>query len=187
MLRTLFTDNLDALRRDLRRRFAKHGDKSSWWKGSYYYSNAQYRTLLYYRLSASSRFGISRKVFGALYRWNSGRTGIEFLTPHLGGGVIMPHWGRIILNADGVGEDLYVFHNVTVGHDYRSGRPTIGNNVFIGAGAILIGKITVGDNVVIGAGSLVDADVPSNSIVAGNPAKVVKTIGAEEIRAMIGY
>lgn len=52
-------------------------------------------------------------------------------------------------------------------------RVTIGNNVFIGAGAIILPGVSVGDNVVIGAGSVVTKDVLSNTIVAGNPAKKI--------------
>ena len=52
----------------------------------------------------------------------------------------------------------------------------IGNNVFIGFNSILMPGVTVADNVVIGAGSVVVSDVPPNSVVAGVPAKVIKTI-----------
>ena len=52
----------------------------------------------------------------------------------------------------------------------------IGNNVFIGFNSILMPGVTVADNVVIGAGSVVASDVPPNSVVAGVPAKVIKTI-----------
>ena len=53
-------------------------------------------------------------------------------------------------------------------------RPIIGNNVELGANVIIIGAIIVGDNVSIGAGSVVVKDIPKNSIVAGNPAKIIK-------------
>jgi serine O-acetyltransferase len=187
VLKVFFTDDLTELRQDWRRRFAKHPGTSLWWRVSYYHGRRQYRTLFYYRLWSSARSRIGRRLCGFLYRRNSSRTGIEFLTPRLGGGVIMPHWGRIILNADSIGQNLYVFHNVTVGNDYRTGKPTIGSNVFIGTGSTVIGRISVGDNVVIAACSLVNHDVPSNSLVAGNPAKVVKTIDRAYIDAMIGY
>ena len=49
----------------------------------------------------------------------------------------------------------------------------IGNNVFIGAGAIVLMGVTIGDNVIIGAGSIVIKDIPSNTVAAGNPAKVI--------------
>ena len=97
MLKILFAGNLDELRQDLRRRFAKHADKSLWWKMSYYHGRRQYRTLFYYRLWSASRSRVFRSLFRFLYERNSSRTGIEFHTPRLGGGVIMPHWGRIIL------------------------------------------------------------------------------------------
>lgn len=52
----------------------------------------------------------------------------------------------------------------------------IGNNVWIGGGAIILPNVTIGDNAVIGAGSLVSKDVPSNVVVAGNPAKIIKEL-----------
>lgn len=50
----------------------------------------------------------------------------------------------------------------------------IGNNVWIGGGAILLPGVTIGDNVVIGAGSVVTKDIPSNSVACGNPCRVVR-------------
>lgn len=53
---------------------------------------------------------------------------------------------------------------------------TIGNNVWIGGSATILPGVTIGDNCVIGAGSVVTKDVESNTVVAGNPAKVIKRI-----------
>ncbi len=53
---------------------------------------------------------------------------------------------------------------------------TIGNNVWIGGSATILPGVTVGDNVVIGAGAVVTKDVPSNVVVAGNPARVIKKL-----------
>lgn len=53
---------------------------------------------------------------------------------------------------------------------------TIGNNVWIGGGAIINPGITIGDNVVIGSGSVVTKDIPNNSIAVGNPCKVIRNI-----------
>ncbi|MBZ5202037.1 acyltransferase [Planomicrobium chinense] len=58
----------------------------------------------------------------------------------------------------------------------KLGRVTIGNNVFIGANSIVLPNVQIGDNVVIGAGSVVSKDVKSNSVVAGNPARFIKSI-----------
>jgi serine O-acetyltransferase len=65
----------------------------------------------------------------------------------------------------------------------RFGGPTIGDNVFIGAGAYLFGPIKVGDNVRIGASSVVTHDVPSNSVVAGIPARLIEE--NDEMRELV--
>ncbi len=57
----------------------------------------------------------------------------------------------------------------------KIGLVTIGNNVFIGNGAIILPSTSIGDNVIIGAGTVVANDIPSNSVVAGNPAKILCT------------
>lgn len=64
-------------------------------------------------------------------------------------------------------------HNET-GYTYIA-PVCIGNNVFIGAGSTILPGVTIGDNVVIGAGSIVSKDIPSNSVAAGNPAKIIKS------------
>lgn len=56
---------------------------------------------------------------------------------------------------------------------------TLCNNVWVGAGAIVLPGVTVGENSVVGAGAVVTHDVPPNTVVAGNPARVIKTIPKE--------
>ena len=63
--------------------------------------------------------------------------------------------------------------------DNRSGEPkevTIGNNVWLGYGSIVLKGVNIGDNAVIGAGSIVTKDIPSNVIAAGNPCRVIKSL-----------
>lgn len=55
------------------------------------------------------------------------------------------------------------------------GKVTIGNNVFIGMNTVILKGVTIGDNVIIGANTLVNKNIPSNSVVAGNPVKVIDT------------
>lgn len=55
----------------------------------------------------------------------------------------------------------------------KVGKVNIGNNCFIGWGAIILPNTTIGDNCIIGAGSVITKSVPKNSIVAGNPAKII--------------
>ena len=60
-------------------------------------------------------------------------------------------------------------------YKYNSGCIEVMNNVFIGSNSIIFPNVKIGNNVIIGAGSIVTKDVPDNSVVAGNPAKVIKS------------
>ncbi len=60
----------------------------------------------------------------------------------------------------------------------KVGRIDIGSDVFIGAGAIVLPNVKIGNRVVVGAGSIVAKDIPDNSVVVGNPAKVIGTYDA---------
>lgn len=101
----------------------------------------------------------------------------------IGPGFFVDHgMGVVIGETTIIGTNCVLFHNVTLGgtgkHDGKR-HPTIGDNVFIGTGAILLGPISVGSNVKIGANSfIVMCDVPSNSTVAGTPARIIKRDGA---------
>lgn len=55
----------------------------------------------------------------------------------------------------------------------KVGKVIIGNNVFIGWNSIILPNVTIGDNVIIGSGSIVTKNILSNSVVAGNPARVI--------------
>lgn len=57
----------------------------------------------------------------------------------------------------------------------KMGRVTIGDDVFVGAGTIILPGVKIGDRVIVGAGSVVTRDIPANSVAAGNPAKVICT------------
>lgn len=94
-------------------------------------------------------------------------------TNKVGGGVYIQHGWGMVLDAESVGENLWINQNVTVG--YRgNGHPRIGNNVRIGSGAVVLGGITIGNNVNIGANAIVVEDVPDNCTVCSPKAKIVK-------------
>lgn len=87
------------------------------------------------------------------------------------------HFGGITFFPECCGRNVYLRQGVTVGANGRSGKhPVIGNNVEFGANCAIIGDIKIGDNVIIGANAVVTKDVPSNSVVAGVPAKIIKTL-----------
>ena len=75
-----------------------------------------------------------------------------------------------------IGENCIVGQCCTIGgRSKQYNVPKIGDNVYIGAGAKVLGPVVIGSNVVIGAGSVVLSNIPSNSVVAGVPAKIIKT------------
>lgn len=89
-------------------------------------------------------------------------------------GMKISHFSGIVIGGDvQMGANITIRQGVTIGTNGR-GCPVIGDNVDIGAGAIIIGPITVGNNVVIGAGAVVTHDVPDSVVIVGNPAKVIK-------------
>jgi len=114
------------------------------------------------------------------------QSGIQIgLGTTIGPGIYIPHHGTIVVNPNVViGKNCYLSHNVLIGKVHagkRQGVPVIGDDVFIGAGAVILGNIKVGNNAAIGVNSVVFEDVPDNCMVAGAPAKVVSNRGAREI------
>ena len=94
------------------------------------------------------------------------------------GGVKIQHRSGCVITLSSAGKNLNVGQGVTIGvgrvADDGRNTPIIGNNVDICTNAVVIGAITIGDNVTIGAGSVVLHDVPDNAVVAGVPAKIVR-------------
>lgn len=99
-----------------------------------------------------------------------------FGSTKIGGGLNCFHPFATVINAKTIGENFEFRNGLTIGNKNNDNSliPTIGNNVIVGANVCIIGNITVGDNVVIGAGAIVVKDIPSNSVAAGNPARVIK-------------
>ena len=95
----------------------------------------------------------------------------------IGKGLYIAHFGNVVVHTNAIlGDNCNLTHGITIGRTNRGRRkgcPTIGNRVWVGTGAVIVGKITVGDNVLIAPNSYVNFDVPANSIVLGNPAKII--------------
>jgi len=110
-------------------------------------------------------------------------TGIEMHPgAKIGKGFFIDHgMGVVIGETTQIGDNCVLFHNVTLGGTGKhkgKRHPTIGNNVMIGTGAILLGPIKVGNNVKIGANTFIlMQDVPDNTTVAGTPGRIVKMNG----------
>ena len=92
-----------------------------------------------------------------------------------GAGFVLIHSGGVVINGSVRGGDnIRIEHQVTIGAEKRA-SPVLGNDVFIGAGAKIIGPVHIGDGAKVGANAVVLHDVPPGATVVGIPAKVVRT------------
>jgi serine O-acetyltransferase len=100
----------------------------------------------------------------------------------IGAGLYIGHHGAIVVNhAAKIGRAVNINHDVTIGVAFGGrypGAPVIGDRVYIGPGARVIGGITVGNDAAIGANCVVTKPVPESSVVAGIPGVVISSKGS---------
>lgn len=100
----------------------------------------------------------------------------------VGPGFYICHYGCVVVHTDAViGRNCNISHGVTIGQKNRgknAGCPVIGDNVYIGPGAKIIGGVKIGNNVAIGANCVVTKDIPNNGVVVGIPGKVISYQGS---------
>jgi len=103
-------------------------------------------------------------------------------TAKIGKNAYFPHRaiGVVIHENAVIGENARIQANVVIGGKGQSGVPTIGNNVQIGANAVIVGGAEIGDNAIVGAGAVVLKDVPAACVACGVPATVVKKLVEEK-------
>ncbi|MWB94528.1 serine acetyltransferase [Flavobacterium sp. GA093] len=93
------------------------------------------------------------------------------------------HFGGIIINSNvEIGDNCNISQGVTIGIsgiDDKRGTPVLGNNVYIGANAVIAGKISIGNNVLVGACSMVKSSFLDNSVVLGVPAILISEKGSK--------
>ena len=105
----------------------------------------------------------------------------------LGKGLMLPHPNGVVIHGEArIGDDCMIMQQVTVGMIDESEVPVIGNRVYIGAGAKIIGKLTVGDGARIGANAVVVNDVPSNATAVGIPARIIRRASAKPAKSLAG-
>lgn len=90
-----------------------------------------------------------------------------------GPGFVLIHSNGVVINGQvRGGSGVHIEHQVTIGAERRR-TPTLGDDVFIGAGARIIGHVSIGDGARIGANAVVISDVPANRTAVGVPARIV--------------
>ena len=137
------------------------------------------------RLAQSNYPKPIKLMFRAIYRVYASRRGIEIpSSTRIGKGLFLGHAYNITINPNAIiGQNVNIHKGVTIGQENRGkrkGAPTIGNCVWIGINACIIGKINIGDDVLIAPNSYVNCDVPSHSIVVGNPCIITHRDNATE-------
>lgn len=125
-------------------------------------------TLFYYRLHG--RYDFLKYI-------KKDKSTLYLVAGSIGNNIKMCHPFSTIVNAKRVGDNFTIKNNTTIGnnHENNNERPIIGDNVFVGANVVIFGGITIGNNVIIGAGSVVNKDIPSHSVVVGNPCRIISS------------
>ncbi len=135
--------------------------------------------IILFRKAQNAKSKIAKSYYESKLRKLSKKTFIQ-ISPEtkIGKGFYIGHEGIVIINKKAVlGNNVNIATGVTIGQENRGkrkGYPTIGNNVWIGTNAVIVGNINIGNDVLIAPLSYVNFDVPDHSIVIGNPAKIIE-------------
>lgn len=129
--------------------------------------------------------GILNILYRVLFRLHSNKRGLEISSQTLiGEGLFLGHAFNITINgASKLGKNINIHKGVTIGQENRGKRkgvPTIGDNVWIGINATIVGAVSIGSDVLIAPNSYVNCDIPDHSIVFGNPCVIKHRENATE-------
>ena len=109
----------------------------------------------------------------------------------IGSGLYIGHFGGIVINSNSViGKNCNLSQGVTLGKSNRGerqGYPVVGDNVYIGPGAKIIGNIRVGDQVAVGANCVATKAIPDKAVVAGVPGRIISMNGSDGYINRTGY
>lgn len=127
------------------------------------------------------------KIWRLILRHHQIKYGFQiYPETQIGEGLYLGHWGSLVINPKAkIGRNCNIAQGVTIAQANRGkneGVPEIGNEVWIGPNAVIVGNIKIGDNVLIAPNAYVNIDIPSNAVVMGNPA----TFSINE-NATLGY
>ena len=138
------------------------------------------RAMLWFRIGTWCKQHRLPVLPGLIQRHIYFRFGLEiWVGAEIGGGLYVPHPSGTVIAIRRMGRNCSVIHSATLGMRNRWEFPDIGDEVFIGAGARVLGGISVGSRAVIGANAVVLHDVPIGATVVGVPARVVRGSGIQ--------
>ncbi len=133
------------------------------------------RAMLWFRFGSWCKRKRIPVLPGAVQRWVMAWYGLEiWIGADIGGGLYIPHPVGTVIAVKRMGRNCSVIHAVTFGMRNVWEFPDVGDNVFVGAGARILGGICIGDNAVIGANAVVIHDVPAGATVVGVPARPLR-------------
>ena len=132
-----------------------------------------------------SKSSLIGKIYRLILRHYQIKYGFQiYPETEIGEGFYLGHWGHLVINPKAkIGKNCNIAQGVTIAQANRGkneGVPIIGNEVWIGPNAVIVGKITIGNNVLIAPNAYVNMDIPDNSIALGNPAVITSKINATE-------
>jgi serine O-acetyltransferase len=166
---------------DLRDDFRRHGGS---WRNPAFWAVATYHLGNWAERLPQPLRGVGGKVYGALYFFVEISSGITLTREaRVGRDLHLVHSGNIKVHPGTViGDRVGIMHDVTLGTaGPRDTPPVVGNDVFIGAGAKILGPVKIGDGAWIAANSLVIQDVPPGSTAIGVPAKILRYTGRKPL------
>lgn len=132
------------------------------------------RAMLWFRLASWCKQNHVPYLPSAIQRGLLKNYGLEVMSgAEIGGGLYIAHPVGTVIMVNRMGQNCSVIASVTIGMRNEWKFPVIGDEVFIGAGARVLGAIDVGARARIGANAVVINDVPANATVVGIPAKVI--------------
>ncbi len=140
------------------------------------FRNQGFRYLFFKRLKSKSFNRVFTFIYRIIIRHYTYKFGFQIPVENIGGGFYIGHFGTVVVSVNAkIGRNCNIAHNVTIGaaRGERSGAPQIGDFVWMGTGSVIVGNIKIGNNVLIAPNSFVNFDVPDNSIVIGNPGKII--------------
>ena len=154
-------------------------DMERWKKIHHQTSTNDVYLFLYYMLNGDKclrniiyrRIGYISHLFKFLLPENKT---VHISTEKIGPGFYIQHGDCCYIAAHEIGDNCWVNQGVTLGYSNETDAPFIGNNVTVYAGAKVIGKVIVGNNVKIGANAVVIKDVPDNCTAVGIPATIIR-------------